>query len=496
MRWWDVEAVAASSASCSRTTRGRSSEFWTELAGVPETRWYVVAEDDCRRRRLRRACSSVRPRRTCRPSRSRRGRRATASARALLDALVAEARASRLHAAVRSRCAPTTRPRIALYERRGFERHRTSSAATTATGSTPSCCVDGSGVTPRERRRAAGPRHRDVVRRDRCRASCAARRCSPTRSRAASTSTRGSAVSCPRSRPARTSRRWSRRSIARARRPASRSRDVDAIAVTAGPGLAGALLVGVACGEGAGAVAGQAALRRQPPGGARRRRPARARAAARADDRAARVRRALVAAARARRDERRAAARRDDRRRRGRGVRQGRARCSGCRSRAGRTSTASREGRRDRDRLPARSHSGRDMERHRYDFSFSGLKTAVARWVEAREASGEPRAGGRCRGLVPGGRRRRAHPQGASSRARSTASGTSSSAAVWRRTRGCARWPRSVATQRASSCGCRARVCAPTTARWSRRSVPRWSAGGGCRARWGSRQTRRCPSRR
>ncbi|MDA8436462.1 MAG: tRNA (adenosine(37)-N6)-threonylcarbamoyltransferase complex transferase subunit TsaD [Actinomycetales bacterium] len=34
--------------------------------------------------------------------------------------------------------------------------------------------------------------------------------------------------------------------------------------------------------------------------------------------------------------------------------------------------------------------SGRDMERHRFDFSFSGLKTAVARWVEAREASGQP----------------------------------------------------------------------------------------------------------
>jgi N6-L-threonylcarbamoyladenine synthase len=33
---------------------------------------------------------------------------------------------------------------------------------------------------------------------------------------------------------------------------------------------------------------------------------------------------------------------------------------------------------------------GQDMERHRYDFSFSGLKTSVARWVEARERSGEP----------------------------------------------------------------------------------------------------------
>ncbi|HEX6077859.1 MAG TPA: tRNA (adenosine(37)-N6)-threonylcarbamoyltransferase complex transferase subunit TsaD [Micromonosporaceae bacterium] len=32
----------------------------------------------------------------------------------------------------------------------------------------------------------------------------------------------------------------------------------------------------------------------------------------------------------------------------------------------------------------------RDLARHRFDFSFSGLKTAVARWVEARERSGEP----------------------------------------------------------------------------------------------------------
>jgi N6-L-threonylcarbamoyladenine synthase len=31
-----------------------------------------------------------------------------------------------------------------------------------------------------------------------------------------------------------------------------------------------------------------------------------------------------------------------------------------------------------------------DLQRHRFDFSFSGLKTAVARWVEQREANGEP----------------------------------------------------------------------------------------------------------
>lgn len=32
--------------------------------------------------------------------------------------------------------------------------------------------------------------------------------------------------------------------------------------------------------------------------------------------------------------------------------------------------------------------TGRDLERHRFDFSFSGLKTAVARWVEAERRAG------------------------------------------------------------------------------------------------------------
>jgi N6-L-threonylcarbamoyladenine synthase len=40
--------------------------------------------------------------------------------------------------------------------------------------------------------------------------------------------------------------------------------------------------------------------------------------------------------------------------------------------------------------FPRGLSSGRDLERQRFDFSFSGLKTAVARWVEARERSGEP----------------------------------------------------------------------------------------------------------
>lgn len=40
--------------------------------------------------------------------------------------------------------------------------------------------------------------------------------------------------------------------------------------------------------------------------------------------------------------------------------------------------------------FPRGLSSRRDLERHRFDFSFSGLKTAVARWVQAQEATGDP----------------------------------------------------------------------------------------------------------
>jgi N6-L-threonylcarbamoyladenine synthase len=50
---------------------------------------------------------------------------------------------------------------------------------------------------------------------------------------------------------------------------------------------------------------------------------------------------------------------------------------------------AAREGQITID-FPRGLTTGRDMERHRFDFSFSGLKTAVSRWVQAREAAGEP----------------------------------------------------------------------------------------------------------
>ena len=41
-------------------------------------------------------------------------------------------------------------------------------------------------------------------------------------------------------------------------------------------------------------------------------------------------------------------------------------------------------------RFPRGLTQPKDLAQHRYDFSFSGLKTAVARWVEQREAAGEP----------------------------------------------------------------------------------------------------------
>lgn len=40
-------------------------------------------------------------------------------------------------------------------------------------------------------------------------------------------------------------------------------------------------------------------------------------------------------------------------------------------------------------RFPRGLSLPKDLERHRYDFSFSGLKTAVARWVEQRQDAGE-----------------------------------------------------------------------------------------------------------
>jgi N6-L-threonylcarbamoyladenine synthase len=51
---------------------------------------------------------------------------------------------------------------------------------------------------------------------------------------------------------------------------------------------------------------------------------------------------------------------------------------------------AAREGNPDAIAFPRGLTAPRDQAAHRFDFSFSGLKTAVARWVEARQRAGEP----------------------------------------------------------------------------------------------------------
>jgi N6-L-threonylcarbamoyladenine synthase len=49
-----------------------------------------------------------------------------------------------------------------------------------------------------------------------------------------------------------------------------------------------------------------------------------------------------------------------------------------------------REGNAEAIHFPRGLTGPRDLVDHPYDFSFSGLKTAVARWVEAKERAGEP----------------------------------------------------------------------------------------------------------
>ena len=46
------------------------------------------------------------------------------------------------------------------------------------------------------------------------------------------------------------------------------------------------------------------------------------------------------------------------------------------------------EGDRNAIRFPRGLSKAKDLERHRYDFSFSGLKTSVARWVEQQQDAG------------------------------------------------------------------------------------------------------------
>ena len=106
-----------------------------------------------------------------------------------------------------------------------------------------------------------------------------------------------------------------------------------------------------------------------------------------------------------------------------------------------------------------------DMAKHRYDFSFSGLKTAVARWVEQREAAGEPVPVADVAAILPRGRRRRARDEGARRVRATTACRACCSAAASSPTGACATWRSSERMPRASPSGSRRCRSAPTTAR-------------------------------
>ena len=327
MRWWDVEAGVELERELFAHDPWSAEQFWGELAHVPASRWFAVHEDDAGidgyvglvrgAARGRRADDRA-------SHRARRGRGSDARCSTRCSPRPSAAAARRSS----SRCASTTRPR-SRSTRRTASSGRGGAATTTARGTDALVLRrrlarrGGAGMSAR---RAAGARHRDLVRRDGV-GSCAG------------TTLLADAVASSVEEHARfggvvpevASRAHLEAMVpthpTRVRRtPASRCRDVDAIAVTAGPGLAGALLVGVAAAKALALSLGKPIYGVNHLAAHVRRRPAAARAAARADDGAARVRRPLVAAARAGRDQRRAASRRDDRRRRGRGVRQGRAR--------------------------------------------------------------------------------------------------------------------------------------------------------------------------
>ena len=77
-----------------------------------------------------------------------------------------------------------------------------------------------------------------------------------------------------------------------------------------------------------------------------------------------------------------------DRRRGRRSIRQGRAAARPALPRRSRDRPRGDDGDPKAIRFPRGLSRASDMAKNRYDFSFSGLKTAVARWVEQHEAAG------------------------------------------------------------------------------------------------------------
>ena len=247
--------------------------------------------------------------------------------------------------------------------------------------------------------------------------------------------------------------------------------DLDAVAVTVGPGLVGALLVGMAAAKAVALATGATLVGREPPRGTLLGELPRARAARAALRRADRERRATRCSSTSPRSTT-TCARPDARRCGGGGLRQG--------------------GAADRARVPGRAGARRDGARgrpHRDPLPAGDGGLGRSRLLDERAEDGgaplrEAGTGGRPRPPppgpgreLPGGDRRRAGRRRRSRRQSGPASARCCSAAAWSRTRACA-----------SACAPRARL------RASRVLVP--AARPVHRQRRDDRLPRRRPTRR
>jgi ribosomal-protein-alanine N-acetyltransferase len=120
MRWWDIDAVHSVEESAFAATAWSPETFWSELAGVPDTRHYVVATSGQRIVGYAGAMA-VGPEADVQtlavsPEYQRQGIGAQ-----LLDSLIAEA-ARRGCSRLTLEVAASSEPAQRLYLRRGFER--------------------------------------------------------------------------------------------------------------------------------------------------------------------------------------------------------------------------------------------------------------------------------------------------------------------------------------------------------------------------------------
>jgi ribosomal-protein-alanine N-acetyltransferase len=117
-RWWDVPALAEIDAALFGTDAWSQATFWSELAGVPDRRWYRVAEIDDAivgyvGLGIGEGTGDVQTIAVAAPAQGR------GWGRVLLDALLEEARALGC-AEVLLEVRADNAPALALYDRRGF----------------------------------------------------------------------------------------------------------------------------------------------------------------------------------------------------------------------------------------------------------------------------------------------------------------------------------------------------------------------------------------